>query len=200
MRGKRGIAALAAAGLAGAALIAATGTASASHRAAAHPSKTLAVSGTITVMAVWTGEEQKSFQAVISGFKKIAPKVTVKYQAAGSDLPTVLGTAVQGGHPPDIAALPQPGLMADFAKRGKLKPITFAKANIAKYYAPVWAKLGTVNGKLYGIVYKGANKSTVWYLPKAFSNAGIKPPATWQQLLTDAGTLRSSGTKAYSIG
>ena len=69
--------------------------------------------------------------------------------------------------------MPQPGTMADFAKRNKLKPITFAKANIAKHYGPFWVNLGTVNGKLYGLFFKGSQKSTVWYNVKSFKNAGV---------------------------
>ena len=39
-----------------------------------------------------------------------------------AQLPTQLSTAVQGGNPPDIAVLPQPGLMKDFAGKGALNP------------------------------------------------------------------------------
>ena len=66
-------------------------------------------------------------------------------------------------------------------------------------YAPSWVTLGTYSGHLYGMVFKGANKSTIWYSTTAFENAGIKPPKTWEALLAAAKTLRASGTKAYSI-
>ena len=88
-----------------------------------------AVSGKIAVMAVWTGAEQKSFQAVIDGFKKLNPGVSVGYTSAGDQLPTVLATAIQGGNPPDVAVLPQPGLVRDFVNKGALKPISFALAD-----------------------------------------------------------------------
>ena len=58
------------------------------------------MSGNVSVMAVWTGDEQASFQAVIDGFTKLYPNVTVSYTSAGDQLPTVLSTAVQGGNPP----------------------------------------------------------------------------------------------------
>jgi alpha-glucoside transport system substrate-binding protein len=64
----------------------------------------------------------------------------------------------------------------------------------------VWLTLGTVKGKLYGLIFKGANKSTVWYNVKLFKNAGAKPPKTWPQFLQLATLLRGSGTKAFSIG
>ena len=40
------------------------------------------------------------------------------------------------------------------------------------------AQLGTIGGKLYGFVFKAANKSTVWYNVPAFKDAGIQPPKT----------------------
>jgi len=151
--------------------------------------------GTVSVMAVWTGAEQKSFQAVLAG-----SGVKVKYTPAGDQLPTVLATAVEGGNPPDIAVLPQPGLMRDFEAKGALKPITFAAGAIAANYAPVWKQLGTVNGKLYGLFFKGANKSLVWYNVPAFKAAGAKPAKTWDQFLKLAPLLRGSGVVPYSVG
>ena len=158
-----------------------------------------AVSGNISVLAVWTGAEGESFQAVLDGFKEENPDVTVSYKAA-SEPATVLSTAVEGGNPPDIAALPQPGFMTDFAQRGALKPITFATDAIKEGFAESWLDLGTVDGELYGLFFKGANKSTVWYNVAAFEDAGIEPPATWEDFLAAADTLKSSGVPAYSIG
>ena len=159
-----------------------------------------AVSGKISVISEATASEQKSFLAVIADFKKQNPKVTVKYTPAARQIATILGTAVAGGNPPDVALLPQPGLMKDFVSKGALKPITFARSTIAKNWAPVWLQLGTVNGKLYGLFYKGANKSTVWYRVKAFADAGVSPPATLPALLAAAKTLKASGQEAFSIG
>jgi alpha-glucoside transport system substrate-binding protein len=158
------------------------------------------VSGTVSIIAKWTGDEQKSFQAVLAPFEKANPGVTIKYQGAGDNAPQVVSTAIAGGNPPDIATMPQPGTMRDFAKRGALKPINFAKSVIASHYAPVWLQLGSVNGKLYGLFFKGSDKSTVWYNVKSFKNAGAKAPSTWPQFLQAAKTIRASGQKAYSIG
>ncbi len=158
------------------------------------------LSGSISFMGVWSGADQKSIEAVFAAFMKANPGVKVKYTSAGDQLPTVLGTAVQGGNPPDLAALPQPGLLRDFQSRGKLQPINFARGVISKNYAPVWLSLGSVGKNLYGLFFKGANKSTVWYNVPAFKAAGVKPPKTWPQLLAAAKTLRASGTVPYSVG
>jgi alpha-glucoside transport system substrate-binding protein len=158
-----------------------------------------AVSGSITALAVWTGAEGESFKAVLDGFKEKNPDVTVSYKSA-QDPGQVLATSVEGGNPPDLAALPSPGLMRDFANRGALKPIDFAKDAIADNYSKDWLDLGTVEGKLYGVFFKGANKSTVWYNVKAFEDAGVEPPADWDGFLEAADTLKASGIPAYSIG
>jgi alpha-glucoside transport system substrate-binding protein len=163
----------------------------------AHRSK---MSGKVTIVAKWTADEQKSFEAVLAPFKKANPGVTIKFTGVGDNITQVLSTAVAGGHPPDIGEIPQPGLMKQFAQRGALKPITFARSTIAKEYQPVWLQLGTVKGKLYGFFFKGANKSTIWFNVKSFKDAGVTPPKTWPELLKAAKTLKSSGAKAYSIG
>jgi ABC-type glycerol-3-phosphate transport system substrate-binding protein len=158
------------------------------------------VSGSVSIIGVWTADEQKSFQAVLDGFKAKYPNVSVKYTPAGDNLPTVLGTAVQGGSPPDVASIAQPGLISDFQKKGALKPLTFAKDTISANYPPDIVKLGTINGKQYSFVFKAANKSTVWFNVDAFKNAGVSPPSDWDQFLQNAKTLKASGVPAYSIG
>jgi alpha-glucoside transport system substrate-binding protein len=161
----------------------------------------LAVKGTINFDGIWTSSSgQTQFQAVINAFNKTYPNVHVNYKPVGNNLPTVLATAVAGGHPPDMADIAQPGTVAQFAKQGKLKPITYATSVISQNFAPAWKQLGTYSGKLYALVFKAANKSVVWYNVPAFKAAGVSAPKTFAQLLSTAKTIKSSGTPAYSIG
>jgi alpha-glucoside transport system substrate-binding protein len=157
------------------------------------------VSGKISIIAKWTGDEQKSFEAVLGPFKSANPDVDIKYTGAGDDVPQIVSTAVAGGNPPDLATLPQPGLMKQFARRKAAKQIEFARRLIAANYTRDWLKIGSVNGKLYGLFFKAANKSTVWYNVKSFSDAGVKAPTTWAGFLRVARTIRASGARAYSI-
>jgi ABC-type glycerol-3-phosphate transport system substrate-binding protein len=162
---------------------------------------TAAVSGTITFDGIWTASSgQTQFQDVIKAFNKIYPNVHVNYKPVGNNLPTVLATAVAGGNPPDMADIAQPGTVAQLAQEGKLKPITYATSTINQNFAPAWRQLGTYSGKLYALPFKAANKSVIWYNVPAFKAAGVTPPKTFAQLLTDAKTILASGTPAYSIG
>ena len=188
-------------GFAAALALLAAGLASATTSSHAKGSVNTAVKGSISFDGIWTSSSgQKQFQDVINAFNKLYPNVKVTYKPVGNNLPTVLQTAVAGGHPPDMADIAQPGTVAQFAKQGKLKPITYASSTISKNFAPAWKQLGTYSGKLYALVFKAANKSVVWYNVPAFKTAGVSPPKTFAQLLAAAKTIKSSGTPAYSIG
>jgi alpha-glucoside transport system substrate-binding protein len=159
----------------------------------------LAVSGSVTFDGIWTAGEAKAFGNVIAAFNKVFPKVHVNYKPVGNNVPTVLATAIAGGHPPDMADIAQPGLIKQLAQQGHLKPITYAKSTMASNFAPSWLQLGTFSGKLYALPFKVSNKSLYWYNVPAFKTAGVKPPKTWAQLVAAAKTLKASGTPAYSL-
>jgi alpha-glucoside transport system substrate-binding protein len=157
------------------------------------------VSGSVSVMGIWVGEEQKSFQAVIDDFRSRFPNVKVSYTPAGNNLPTVLTTAVQGGSPPDLAAPSQPGLVDSFVKQNKLKPLDFARRITLANFGRAIVDLGTVNGRFYSLVYKADNKSTVFYNVQAYKDAGVAPASDWNAFLGNAQTIKASGLPAYSI-
>ena len=181
--------------------LAVAGIAGAARGSHARAGVNTTVSGTINFDGIWTSSSgAKQFADVIAAFNKKYPKVKVNYHPIGDNLPTVLSTAVAGGHPPDMADIAQPGFVKQLADQHKLKPITYAKGTIGKNYAPAWQTLGTFDGKLYALVFKAANKSLVWYNVPAFKAAGVKAPKTWAQLISAAKVLKSSGTPAYSIG
>ncbi|HEX3453533.1 MAG TPA: extracellular solute-binding protein [Gaiellaceae bacterium] len=160
-----------------------------------------AVSGSVSFDGIWTSSTgQKQFADVIKAFNKLYPKVHINYKPNGNNNPTVLTTAVAGGHPPDMADIAQPGLIQQFVNQKALKPISYAAGAINANFGPAWTKLGTFNGKLYAVVFKAANKSLVWYNVPAFKTAGVKAPKTFAGLLQIAKTLKASGTPAYSIG
>jgi alpha-glucoside transport system substrate-binding protein len=158
------------------------------------------VSGSISVMGIWQAEEQRNFQRVIDGFREQYPNVTVRYNGAGDDLPTILQTAVEGGNPPDIAAPAQPGLVQGLVEDGELKPIGFLRNAMVENFGESIVQVGTFNDQLYGLMFKADNKSTIWYNVSLFEDAGVEPPETWETFLESANTINASGVPAYSIG
>jgi alpha-glucoside transport system substrate-binding protein len=159
-----------------------------------------AVSGSVSVMSTWSGPEQRTFEAVIDGFTEQNPDVDVRYDSAGDALPTVLSTAVEGGNPPTIAVLAQPGLIQGYADREEIIPIDFAEDVISENFGESVVETGRFNDQLYSFLFKADNKSTVWYNVQAFEDAGVEPPETWEDFLAAAETLKASGIPAYSLG
>ncbi|MEU3335295.1 ABC transporter substrate-binding protein [Streptomyces sp. NPDC002144] len=156
---------------------------------------------TLEVAAVWTGAEQDNFMKVMDEFKK-RTGAKIDFVPTGNNTSTFLGTKIQGGQPPDVAFLPQVGVLHQFADKGWLKPLgADAKAQLTKNFSKGWVDLGAWKGTQYGVYAKAANKSLVWYNTKAFDAAGVKDtPKTWKDFLTTAQTLSDAGSPAVSIG
>jgi ABC-type glycerol-3-phosphate transport system substrate-binding protein len=159
-----------------------------------------AVSGEVSVVSTWSGPEQASFEEVIAGFTEQNPDVDVTYDSAGDALPTVLSTAVEGGNPPSVAVVAQPGLIQGYVERGALQPIDFAQDTISENFGESIIQVGTFDDQLYALLFKAANKSTVWYNVQAFEDAGVEPSESWEDFLAGAETIKASGLPAYSIG
>ena len=158
------------------------------------------VTGSISTMAIWSGDEQADFQAVIDGFNELYPNVTVKYTSGGDNLAPLLSTAVEGGNPPDIACIAQPGLLQGFVEQGKLQPIDDLRSAIVDNFGESVADVGAFDGTQYAVMFKGANKSTVWYNVADFEEAGVTPPETWDELNEARDTLKAAGITPYSVG
>jgi len=158
------------------------------------------VTGSISIMAIWAGEEQESFQAVIDGFTELYPNVSVNYTSGGDNLAPLLSTAVEGGNPPDLAAIAQPGLMAQFAEQGAIQPIDDLRDQIVDSFGEAVADAGAVDETQYAVMFKGSNKSTIWYNVAALEEAGVEPPETWDELVEARDTLSAAGITPYSVG
>jgi alpha-glucoside transport system substrate-binding protein len=155
---------------------------------------------TLEVAAVWTGPEQANFKKVLAEFeKRTGAKVT--FVPAQDPIINFLGSKIAGGAPPDIAMLPQVGAIKQAVDKGWAKPVgPEVQEQLTKNYSQGWQDLGKVDGKQYGVYYKAANKSLIWYNAPVFENAGAQEPKTWDELLTTAQTVYDSGVTPFSIG
>jgi alpha-glucoside transport system substrate-binding protein len=154
----------------------------------------------LEVAAVWTGAEQANFKKVLAEFeKRTGAKVT--FVPAQDPIVNFLGSKIAGGQPPDVALLPQPGAIRQAVDRNWAKPLgQEAQEQLAKNYSRAWQDIGKVDGKQYGVYYKAANKSLIWYNAQAFENAGAGEPKTWDELLSTARTVYDSGVTPFSVG
>ncbi|MEU4260308.1 ABC transporter substrate-binding protein [Streptomyces sp. NPDC025273] len=154
----------------------------------------------VSVAAVWTGPEQANFTKVLDEFEK-RTGATVTFVPAQDPIVNFLGTKIAGGQPPDVAMIPQVGAIQQAVAKKWAKPVgDEAKAQLSKNYAQVWQDLGAVDGTQYGVYFKAANKSLIWYNAQAFENAGASEPKTWKDFIATAETVSASGVTPVSVG
>lgn len=155
--------------------------------------------GSIHIMGVWGGDELKAFRVVADGWEE---QTGGRVEFEGTrDITAVLRARVMGGNPPDLAILPNPALMKEFARAGKLRAIgkILDISRIRKNYSNTWLHLGSVDGNLIGLFVKASIKSTIWYNPKEFAANRWEIPKTWGKLLSLSDQIVEEGKTPWSI-
>ncbi|CAM5669564.1 sugar ABC transporter substrate-binding protein [Streptomyces spiroverticillatus] len=154
----------------------------------------------LQVIAVWTGAEGENFKKVLKEFEK-RTGATVSYVPTQDAMLTYLGSKISGGTPPDVALLQQPGALKQAVTNKWLKPVDpETQAQLDKNYSKGWKDIAAVDGTQYGVYYKAANKSLIWYNTKYFEDAGASEPKTWKDFLATAETISQSGVVPVSVG
>lgn len=160
----------------------------------------------LSIFGPWRGEDQELAESVLAYFTA-ATGVTVDYSSSENyEQQIVIDT--QAGSPPDIAILPQPGLIGDLAAKGLLAPLGDETGIwLAENYAAgdSWVGLGTHKGAdgaeaLYGFPYKIELKSLVWYVPENFADAGYAVPQSMEALTALSDRIVADGGTPWCIG
>ena len=111
-------------------------------------------------------------------------------------------TKVSGGSAPDIAIVPQPGLLKSLVGTGQVKEAPAdVSTNVDKNWSKDWKTYGTIDGKFYAAPMLANVKGYVWYSPAKFKELGVEVPKTWDELLTLTKTLQEkSGAAPWCAG
>jgi multiple sugar transport system substrate-binding protein len=137
----------------------------------------------------WTTETQSdraaTIQVLIETFQIMYPDITIKLIPVDeNDMPTQINTAASAGTLPAIIECAAENAVA-FGSEGFLDA-TAATALINeigadKFYAGTLKLNSTGSGEYYGIPYHGWVQG-LWYRADWFEEAGLKPPATWEDI------------------
>jgi alpha-glucoside transport system substrate-binding protein len=153
----------------------------------------------VTVIGTWTDAEQDAFLAMVKPWETETGN-TVKYQGTRS-INDILAAGVPTGVLPDLAGLPGPGQMAEYAKAGALQPLdeVLDVATYTSETSPALVDLGKSDGKTYGVFIKAALKGLIFYNPKAHDYAA-SPPATWDDLISQGNANKGSADSLWCLG
>ena len=155
---------------------------------------------TVKISGGITGSEADKLNEAFADFTK---ETGIKVEYTGDKgFEGNIVTKVTGGNAPDIAIVPQPGLLKSLIETGEVKKATEAvTANVDKNWSADWKKYGTVDGTFYAAPMLGNVKGYVWYSPAKFKEWGVEVPKTWDQLLTLTQTIKEkSGAAPWCAG
>lgn len=160
----------------------------------------------LNVFGPWRGDDQQLAENLMAYFTA-ATGASVNYSSSENyEQQIVIDT--EAGSPPDIAILPQPGLIQDLVSKGFVEPLGEATEGwLGENYAAgsSWVGLGTYTGpdgtdRLYAFPYKIDVKSLVWYSPDNFDDAGYDVPQTMEELKALTDQIVADGGTPWCIG
>ncbi|MEQ7123385.1 ABC transporter substrate-binding protein [Actinopolymorpha sp. B11F2] len=143
----------------------------------------------VRVAVAWSAAELVAFRRLIDHLDDLPgmrPKTyAVEPVPLGDDISTAL--AARGAGRVDVVMLPMPGLV--WENRDVLEPLPrdlLSYGTVGENYDLVWRDLlfdpeeGS-DPAAYGLPFKLAHESLVWYRTCVFAKYGLEPPRTWEE-------------------
>jgi len=147
--------------------------------------------GTVTMFGSILTPESDSLNKSWAKFEECTG---IKIQYTGSNsFESDLPTKVAGNNAPDLAIIPQPGLLTQMVETGKVKkPPQQTETNEDAWNA-AWKSYGSVGGEFYAAPMSANMKSLVWYSPKFFKDNGYTIPTTWDDMMKLSDKIAADG-------
>jgi alpha-glucoside transport system substrate-binding protein len=111
-------------------------------------------------------------------------------------------TKIQANDTPDIALIPQPGVVKDMVERGAGEPLddVVDMSALQESMTPGTLESGTIDDQLYGLLVSMNIKSLVFYNKKAWDKAGYKAPTSIDELNALTEQIKADGGTPWCMG
>jgi alpha-glucoside transport system substrate-binding protein len=159
----------------------------------------------VTAFGAFADADEVKFNENVKAFEELTG-IDIQYESS-KQFEVTIATRVDAGNTPDLVDFPQPGLMGNFAKTGKLVDLeSFMSADYLKgQYLQSWLDMATkpgLEGKsaMVGVWERVNVKSLVWYPKKAFGEASYKIPTTWEEMIALQDQIVADGDAPWCIG
>jgi alpha-glucoside transport system substrate-binding protein len=160
---------------------------------------------TVTAFGAFADADEVKFNENVKAFEE-ATGIDIQYESS-KQFEATISTRADAGNVPDLVDFPQPGLMANLARTGKLVDVrTYMSEDYLKgQYIDSWLDMATQPGPdgkpmMVGVWERVNVKSLVWYPKKAFEEAGYKIPQTWDELIALQNQIVADGDKPWCVG
>lgn len=168
----------------------------------------------LQVAVVWSGGELQRFRKVLAAYRDDTGR-SARAISVGDDIDAFLRARQIAGTSPDVAILPRPGLVLDYARRGWLTPLSADSAASPGSSAPATGSASprpapasgtqqellteplTHSNKRYGAWVKVAHKSLFWYRKDALPEGMLD---SWDALVRQVKRLADETRGAHRQG
>jgi alpha-glucoside transport system substrate-binding protein len=159
--------------------------------------------GEVTTVTVWTSVDQP----IMDGLQASSDELT-----AGSDIQLqwekveninqLIMTKLGAADSPDIALIPQPGVVSNVVARQGAFPLddVVDMAALEESMVPGTLESGTINGELYGLLVSMNVKGLVFYDKPAWDAAGYEAPASIAELEDLTEQIKADGGTPWCMG
>jgi len=159
----------------------------------------------VTMMGPFTDEDEVKFNNAVAEFEE---KTGIDIQYTGTkEFEATISVRVDAGDAPDIVDFPQPGLLGNFAKAGKVVNVLdfIDEGYLKEQYLQSWLDMATMPGPdgspiMAGVWQRFNAKSQVWYPKDDFEAAGYEIPTTWDELIALSDQIVADGDTPWCVG
>ena len=154
----------------------------------------------VTVDGPFADADEVKFNKSMDAFEE-ATGITVNY-IGNKEFEGSISIRVDAGDAPDIADFPQPGLLKNFVRTGKIvDPTSWMSEDwLAGQYNQSWLDMAQMEGQVAGVWHRFNGKSLVWYPKEEWDAAGYEIPETWDEMIDLMDTIVSDGDTPWCIG
>jgi alpha-glucoside transport system substrate-binding protein len=153
----------------------------------------------LEVFTNYRGADADAFRTVLDDFAA-STGIRVRHVGTAEFAPRIRERVAEGDLP-DLALVPQPSLIEQFARDRLLVPLDdVLPADTGGSYVTGAEGIGMVDGVRYGTWYRLQVKSLVWHPSRVFDGAQYPVPQTWDDLLTVTAAMQRDGSTPWCVG
>lgn len=150
---------------------------------------------TVRISGGITGTEAEDLN---KSFEKFTEDTGIKVEYTGDkSFEGNIVTKVTGGDAPDIAIVPQPGLLKTLVDTGEVQAAPESvEAAVDENWSADWKGYGTFDDTFYAAPMLANLKGYIWYRPADFAEWGVEVPKTWDDMIALTDTIREKTGEA----
>ncbi|MBE3598312.1 MAG: carbohydrate ABC transporter substrate-binding protein [Limnochordaceae bacterium] len=161
----------------------------------------------LEIFSWWSGDEGPALEALIARYQQLYPNVKVINATvaggAGVAAKAVLKTRMLGGYPPDTFQVHAgQELIGTWVVANRMEDLTwlYKQEGWRSVLPEGLIKLLSTDKGIWSVPVNIHRSNVLWYIPRNLQKWGVKAPATWDEFLKIAPSLKEKGVTPLALG